>query len=114
MELARLAGALCTFALDSHPRSLPLYDHENLSECFDALDRHIRRHLETMVPTNCVAIPLEKMSDYTFEGEVADTRCLGAARWFLGIRSNLGEAEVIARTPQLVKVCSAKFVSRIG
>ena len=27
VELSRLAGALCTFALDSHPRDLPLYDH---------------------------------------------------------------------------------------
>jgi len=113
VEFSRLAGALCTFTLDSHPRTLPLYDHEGLSECFDALDRHIRGHLEIMVPTNCVTIPLEKMSDYTFEGEVADTRCLGRARWFLGIRANLGEAEVIGRTPQLVKVCSAKFVSEL-
>jgi len=112
-ELSRLAGALCTFALDSHPRSLPLYDHEQLSECFDALDRHIRTHLEIMVPTNCVAIPLTKTNDYTYEGDISDTRCLGRARWFLGIRSNLGEAEVITRTPQLVKVCSAKFVGEL-
>jgi type VI secretion system protein ImpJ len=112
-ELSRLAGALCTFTIDSHPRTLPLYDHENLSECFDALDRHIRTHLEIMVPTNCVAIPLEKVSDYTWEGAVGDTRCLGRARWFLGIRSNLGEVEVISRTPQLVKVCSAKFVGEL-
>ena len=58
VEMSRLAGALCTFALDSHPRELPLYDHDNLSECFEALDRHIRAHLETIVPTNCVSIPL--------------------------------------------------------
>ena len=113
VELSRLAGALCTFALDSHPRTLPLYDHEHLSESFEALDSHIRRHLEILVPTNCVIIPLERVSDYTFEGAVADTRCLGRARWFLGVRSNLGEAEVIGRTPQLVKVCSAKFVNEL-
>lgn len=113
VELARLGGALCTFKLDSHPRTLPLYDHDHLSECFDALDRHIRAHLETMVPTNCVSIPLEKMSDYFYEGDVTDTRCLGRARWFLGIRSNLGEAEVITRTAQLVKICSAKFIGEL-
>ena len=28
LELSRLAGALCTFSLDSHPRTLPLYDHD--------------------------------------------------------------------------------------
>ena len=42
LEMLRLGGALCTFALDSHPRDLPLYDHNNLSECFERLDRHIR------------------------------------------------------------------------
>ena len=113
VELSRLAGALCTFALDSHPRTLPLYDHQNLSECFEALDRHIRTHLEVMVPTNCVAIPLETVSDYFYEGDISDTRCLGRARWFLGIRSRIGEAEVINRTTQLVKVCSAKFVGEL-
>ena len=113
MELARLAGALCTFALDSHPRTLPLYDHDNLSDCFDALDRHIRAHLETMVPTNCVAIPLEKMADYFYEGDITDTRTLGRARWFLGVRSNVGEAELITRIPQLVKVCSANHIEHL-
>jgi len=113
VELSRLAGALCTFKLDSHPRMLPLYDHQELSGCFGALDSHIRTHLEIMVPTNCVAIPLEKVADYFYEGDVADTRCLGRARWFLGVRSNLGEAEVITRTVQLVKVCSAKFVGEL-
>ena len=113
VECSRLAGALCTFKLDSHPRTLPLYDHEHLSECFEALDRHIREHLETMVPTNCVSIPLEKVRDYFYEGEVSDTRCLGRSRWFLGIRANIGEADVITRTTTLAKVCSAKFVSEL-
>jgi len=57
LELSRLGGSLCTFALDSHPRTLPAYDHLHLSECFETLDRHIRAHLETIVPTNCLTIP---------------------------------------------------------
>src|SRR3712207_7921757 len=40
-----------------------LYDHQNLGETFNALDHHIRTHLETIVPTNCISIPL------TFAGE---------------------------------------------
>ncbi|MFN7993056.1 MAG: type VI secretion system baseplate subunit TssK [Bryobacteraceae bacterium] len=113
VEMSRLAGALCTFKLESHPRTLPLYDHDRLSECFEALDRHIRLHLETIVPTNCVAIPLEKVKDYFYEGDVADARCLGRARWVFGIHSNAGDADVISKTPQLVKICSAKFVGEL-
>lgn len=111
LELSRLAGALCTFGLESHPRTLPAYDHQHLGECFDALDRHIRAHLELIVPTNCIVIPLQKVRDNFYEGDVVDTRCLGRARWILGVRSSLGEAELITRVPQLVKVCSAKFVA---
>jgi len=112
-ELSRLAGALCTFALDSHPRELPLYDHRNLSESFDKLDRHIREHLETIVPTNCISIPLSRTEPYYYEGEIADSRVLGRSRWVFAIRSAMGEAELMARTPQLIKVCTPVFVREL-
>ena len=112
-ELARLAGALCTFAIDSHPRSVPLYNHAQLDRTFEALDEHIRRHLEMVVPTNCVSIPLQKTADYFYQGEVTDTRCLGPSRWVLAIRSPIGEVELISRTPPLVKVCSKLFVPEL-
>ncbi len=112
-EMSRLAGALCTFALDSHPRALPNYDHDNLGECFGALDRHIRAHLETIVPTNVISIPLKPVRDYFWEGDIADQRVLGRSRWLFAIHSNIGEADLISRTPQLVKVCSALFVPEL-
>src|SRR5713101_2627276 len=113
VELARLGGALCTFALDSHPRALPLYDHQRLDECFEALDLHIRTHLETIVPTNCLSIPLRRARDYFWEGPITDQRVLGRSRWVFALHSRAGEAEVIARAPQLVKVCSAQFVAEL-
>jgi type VI secretion system protein ImpJ len=113
LELSRLAGALCTFALDSHPRDLPLYDHQNLSECFGKLDAHIRAHLETIVPTNCISIPLSPAGDYFFEGEVTDQRCLNRSRWVLAVRANMGDAELMVRVPHLVKVCTPPFVREL-
>jgi type VI secretion system protein ImpJ len=113
MEMSRLAGALCTFSLESHPSALPLYDHERLAEVFEALDQHIRGHLELMVPSNLVPIPLERVARYFWEGRVLDERTLGRARWILGIHSAVGEAELIERTPRLVKVCSKEFVARL-
>jgi type VI secretion system protein ImpJ len=112
-ELSRLAGALCTFGLDSHPRSLPLYDHQNLQECFEALDEHIRRHLELLMPTNVIPIPLEPMGNYYWTGPVADQRCLDHCRWIFAIRSKIGEADLIERTPRLIKICSKEFVPRL-
>ena len=113
MEMARLGGALCTFAFDSHPRALPPYDHRNLDRTFDELDRHIRMHLDTMVPTNFISIPLTKTADYFYEGDIADPRCLGPSRWIFGIRSPVGEVELTTRTPQLVKLCSRRAVPEL-
>lgn len=112
-EMARLGGALCTFSMESHPRMIPLYDHTRLDETFDALDRHIRAHLETMVPSNCISIPLERTSDYFWAGAIADTRCLGPSRWVLSIQSGIGEVELISQTPQFAKVCSKLFVPEL-
>jgi len=112
-ELLRLGGALCTFGLDSQPGSLPLYDHLNLEQCFEDLDRHIRDHLEKLAPSNCLSIALQPGARYFHQGPITDSRCLGRSRWILGIVSTMGEASLITTTAQLVKVCSAKFVGEL-
>jgi type VI secretion system protein ImpJ len=113
LEMARLAGSLCTFAMDSHPREIPHYDHDALGETFAALDQHIRRHLETIVPTNCISIPLIPGEKYLYHGEIVDQRCLNRSRWILAVRAATGEVDIIAKTPQLVKVCSSAFVPEL-
>lgn len=113
LEMSRLGGALCTFAADSHPRSMPAYDHDRLSECFAALDRHIREHLNTILPSNCISIPLQPAAPYFLEGEVADSRALGRAEWILGIRAKVGQSALISSPPKLVKFCSARFVGEL-
>ena len=112
-EMSRLAGALCTFALDSHPRDLPLYDHDNLSDCFEKVDHHIRAHLEIIVPTNCISIPLKRVENYYYEGDITDQRCLGRSRWLLGVHARMGDADLMAKAPQLIKVCSPAFVREL-
>jgi type VI secretion system protein ImpJ len=113
LHLLRLAGALCTFSLESSPRDLPAYDHASLEAGFSALERHIRNHLEIIVPTAAIAIPLRRTSECFWEGSVADQRCLDRARWILEVRAAAGEVEVISRTPQLVKVCSRLYVAKL-
>jgi type VI secretion system protein ImpJ len=112
-EMSRLAGALCTFSLDSSPRSLPAYNHYDPGPGFDFLEEHIIRHLEIIVPSQAVVIPLKGAARYFYEGEILDQRCMGRSRWILGLRSPVGEADVISKTLQLVKVCSAQFVPEL-
>jgi type VI secretion system protein ImpJ len=113
IELSRLAGSLCTFAVDSEPRNLPAYDHRNPGPVFHELDAHIRRHLEIVVPSNTVTLSFAPTEPYIQEGEVTDERCLRRARWILGMRSSLGESDLLRLAPRLVKVCSARFVPEL-
>ena len=66
-----------------------------------------------MVPTNVISVALRKTADYMYEGEIADQRCLDRARWVFAIRAPVGEVDLIAKTPQLVKVCSKLFVPKL-
>jgi type VI secretion system protein ImpJ len=113
VELSRLAGALCTFGLDSDPAALPLYDHLHPAACFEALDRHIREHLELIIPSGCVPIALTRSAIYFWEGRVVDERTLNRSRWIFAIRCHMGEADLIEGTTRLVKICSKDFVPRL-
>lgn len=112
-EMLRLGGALCTFGLGSSPADLPLYDHLDLQSCFDALDSHIREHLELLVPTNCISVKLEPTERYFWEADLKDTRLFGPSKWFFSIASEIGEADLITNTPTVIKVCSARFVPEL-
>lgn len=112
-EMLRLGGALCTFSLDVHPKTLPAYDHRHLDECFSKLDDHIRRLLEVVVPSKAIKIPLKKVAQYFYEGDIRDQRCFERSQWILGIGAAMGEADLILKGQQLIKVCSAKFVREL-
>jgi type VI secretion system protein ImpJ len=112
-EMSRLGGALCTFGLEVHPRSLPPYNHDALGECFSSLDAHIRRHLEIVLPSKAIKIPLRAVESFLYHGDVTDERCVGPARWILEIQSPTGEADLIASVPKLTKICSARFITEL-
>jgi type VI secretion system protein ImpJ len=113
VELARLAGALCTFAVDSDPRNLPAYDHRDPGPAFRALDAHIRKHLEIVVPSNTVTLDFQPTEPYMHAADVRDERCLRRSRWVFGIRSSMSESDLLRQAPRLVKVCSSKFVPEL-
>jgi type VI secretion system protein ImpJ len=113
IEMSRLGGALCTFSVEADPRNLPSYDHRNPGPCLRALDAHIRRMLDIVVPPNTVTLNFKPVEPYIQAAEVTDERCLRRARWILGIRSALGESDLLRLVPRLVKVCSLKFVPEL-
>jgi type VI secretion system protein ImpJ len=113
VEMARLAGALCTFALDSHPRTLPTYDHNRLDECFSALDQHIRAHLELITPSGKITVPLVQEMPTFHMAAITDPRAFGPSRWILGVRSPLDATQLSQKLPHLVKVCARRFITEL-
>lgn len=113
LELSRLAGALCTFSIDSDPRTLPSYDHRDPGPGFRALAKHIQQQLEIVVPSNTVTLQFSPAEPYVYAAPVTDERCLRRSRWVLGVRSVIGGSEQLRLVPRLVKICSARFVPEL-
>ncbi|HMD75771.1 MAG TPA: type VI secretion system baseplate subunit TssK [Terracidiphilus sp.] len=112
-DLARLAGALSTFALESTQVEIPPYRHLDLTSTFRELDALIRRYLEIVAPSNSITLQFRKADNYIYAAEVKDERCLRRSRWILGIRSSLTDSVLLRQTPKLIKVCSAEGVAKL-
>ena len=108
-----LAGALTTFSPDVHSRDLPTYEHDNLGDCFTALDETLRALLDTVVPANFVALSLKPMQTAIYGVSIDNDKYLLNTKLYLAINADAPPAEVIARTPQLVKLCSANQIEHL-
>jgi type VI secretion system protein ImpJ len=108
-----LAGSLTTFSSEIRPHHLPAYDHDDLGRCFAALDHVVRKLLETVVPNYCVSLALKLTQASVYATALDDERLLKNTRMFLAIKTSAPESEIISRTPQLVKVCSATHIEHL-
>ncbi|NMT18493.1 type VI secretion system baseplate subunit TssK, partial [Vibrio parahaemolyticus] len=60
LEMVSLIGKLMTFSLEMQPKDIVRYDHDDLYFTFNTLSLQLRQLLETVIPSRCVPIPLEK------------------------------------------------------
>jgi type VI secretion system protein ImpJ len=102
-----LAGALTTFSTTIHTRDLPDYKHDDLGTCFLNLEQKLRILLETVVPTNFVALPLKMVRPSIYATAIDDDKYLRNTRLYLAVSAEMKDAELIAKVPQLMKVAGA-------
>ncbi len=112
-SMLSLAGALTTFSLKVHPRDLPAYDHDELEACFTSLDEKLRFLLETVVPSNFISLPLKLVQPSIYATALSDDKYLKNTRMYLAIQAEMNEAELINKTPSLIKVCSATHIEHL-
>jgi type VI secretion system protein ImpJ len=111
LAMARLAGELMTFVTEGHPSELPKYIHTDLTRTFSELDRRLRLLLETVIPTRCVPIPLERTKESIYIGRIVEEGLLASAEFFLGVYTKLPEAQIIERVPRKSKIASVDTIN---
>jgi type VI secretion system protein ImpJ len=108
--MLQLAGSLTTFSQKVHPRDLPVYDHEDLGGCFTKLDEKLRLLLDTVVPSNFVSLPLKLVQPNIYAASIDRDEYLRNTRMYLAVSADNSQADLISRTPHLVKICSGDHI----
>jgi len=111
LAMASLAGELLTFVTEGHPSELPKYIHTDLTKTFTELDTKLRVLLETVIPTRCVPIPLERTKESLYIGRILDERLPANAEFFLAVRAKITEAQLIERVPRKSKIASVDTIN---
>jgi len=109
----QLAGSLTTFSTKIMPRDLPLYDHRELGARIGDLDDKLRYLLETVIPSNFVALPLKYSSPSIYTTAINDDKYLANTKMYLAMNAEMPEADLIQKAPQLVKPCSATHLEHL-
>jgi type VI secretion system protein ImpJ len=112
-EMLSLAGCLTTFSTSTHPRDLPKYDHEDLAPCFKKLDETLRLLLDTVIPSNFVSLQLKITRPFIYEASLDEDRYLRDTKMYMAIRSDAPEADLIAKAPDLIQICSATNIQHL-
>jgi len=113
LEMATLVGRLMTFTIESHPKDIVKYDHDDLYFTFYSLSSQLRDLLETVIPSRCVPIPLEKTRDTLYVGRIEDERLLKEAAFYLAVRAQMPEAKLMEGVPRVVKIASRDVIDSV-
>jgi type VI secretion system protein ImpJ len=113
LEMATLIGKLMTFSLEVHPKDIIKYDHDDLYLTFSSLSAQLKDLLETVIPSRCVPIPLEKTRDTLYVGRIQDERLLKEAAFYLAVRAQMPESKLIEGVPRVVKIASRDVIDSV-
>lgn len=113
LELAEVIGKLLTFSIKDHPKDIVKYDHDDLYFTFSNLSAQLKDLLETVIPSRCVPIPLEKTRDTLYVGRIEDERLFKDAGFYLAVRAKMPESKLIEGVPRIVKVGSRDVIDTI-
>jgi type VI secretion system protein ImpJ len=113
LEMSQIVGQLMTFSTELHPKDIVKYDHDDLHFTFLNLSLQLKDLLETVIPSRCVPIPLEKTRDTLYVGRVEDERLLKEAGFYLAVQAQMPESKLIEGVPRVVKIASRDVIDTV-
>ncbi|MCT9846364.1 type VI secretion system baseplate subunit TssK [Enterobacter sp. FS01] len=113
-ELARLAGSMLTFSLDSDLDAIPGYDHAEPEKTFPPLFELITTLLEASLPSRVIALDMLRPDEQTWKASLHDIRLREEADLYLSVRSDVPAWQVAEKFPALCKAGSPDEVNAIS
>ncbi len=114
--LLGLAGHLSAFTpgVAAAPRDFPVYNHADLSTCYNALDEILQAFLGGAEPkANYTRIPLVLLRENLYTA-TPDAALLERSDLFLVTRSNdLAETRIVDELPQLIRIASPETIEAV-
>jgi type VI secretion system protein ImpJ len=102
-----------TFSLEHLPKDIVKYDHDDLYFTFANLSAQLKELLETVIPSRCVQIPLEKTRETLYVGRIDDERLLKEAAFYLAVNAQMPESKLIEGVPRVVKIASRDVIDSV-
>lgn len=112
LTLVELAGALATFSVDFDPLSLPPFNYVDLQDTFEVLFARLTTLLRTSIAHRCIEWPLLGRTDGVHQVELSES-VLTCQAFFLSVRSNVSEQDVVTQLPRISKVASFRDMERV-
>jgi type VI secretion system protein ImpJ len=114
--LLGLAGTLTAQIPGStaHPRSFPVYEHGNLTACFNEIDDLLRGMLGEATPrSNYVRVNLQPIRENLYGGQIEQSD-LDHAQFFLVARGNdMAEDRLVSDLPRMLRIASPATIEDV-
>lgn len=111
VELCRLAGDLAIFDPERAVADIPLYDHDDVGRCFDALFGILEKLLNNLMPTTFIRRRFDAVEN-RLEVSLDDDWLHEGVQFYLGIESD-AEPEHIDRHQAFLKMASPESLVQI-
>jgi len=114
--LLSLAGELTAFSSDAsfHPREFPVYDHSNLTGCFNRMSELLAKALGGAQPSrNYRQVPLGLLRENLYEAELTAEE-LTKADILLSVKSSqIPESRLTTELPAMLRIASPEMIDGV-